>query len=123
MEHRLYMTELFELYGSFLTKKQRDCLRLSLLEDFSLREIGEEMGLSRQSVYDAIHRGEQTLERYERELCIERKNRRARTITEKFCDVLKDIRDAESRDKLAAVQRDMVAWCGDEVRSETEGCL
>ena len=119
----MYMTELFELYGSFLTKKQRDCLRLSLLEDFSLREIGEEMGLSRQSVYDAIHRGEQTLETYENELHVELRNRQARTIATKLDAVLEDVRGVELKEKLVAVQRDIVAWSSGEVPSETEGCL
>lgn len=68
MEHRLYLTELWYLYGILLTDKQRECMRLSLLEDFSLQEIGEKLGMSRQSVCDSLHRGERMLVSFEEKL-------------------------------------------------------
>ena len=58
MEQFLYLSTLFDLYGALLTEKQQECLRLHLFEDFSLSEIGEELGISRQAVYDNIHRSE-----------------------------------------------------------------
>ena len=58
MEQFLYLSELFDLYGALLTERQQRCLELHLYEDFSLSEIGEELGISRQAVYDNIHRAE-----------------------------------------------------------------
>ena len=58
MEQFLYLSELFDLYGALFTERQQRCLELHLYEDFSLSEIGEELGISRQAVYDNIHRAE-----------------------------------------------------------------
>ena len=65
MEQFLYLSALFDLYGALLTEKQQECLRMHLFEDFSLSEIGEELGISRQAVYDNIHRSEKAMASYE----------------------------------------------------------
>ena len=52
MEQLLYLSALFDFYGALLTEKQQECLKMHLFEDFSLSEIGEELGISRQAVYD-----------------------------------------------------------------------
>ena len=44
MERFWHLTALFSFYGALLTEKQQACLRLHLDEDFSLSEIGEELG-------------------------------------------------------------------------------
>ena len=68
MEQFLYLSALFDLYGALLTEKQQECLRMHLFEDFSLSEIGEELGISRQAVYDNIHRSEKAMASYEEKL-------------------------------------------------------
>lgn len=61
-------TLLFDFYGELLTEKQREICRMHLQEDFSLGEISEELGISRQGVSDAVHRSLKTLENMERKL-------------------------------------------------------
>ena len=68
LEELLHISELFDLYGALLTEKQQKCLELHLFEDFSLSEIAESMGISRQAVYDMLHRSEQTMQDYEAKL-------------------------------------------------------
>lgn len=68
MEQLLYLSALFDLYGALLTEKQQECLRMHLFDDFSLSEIGESLGISRQAVYDNIHRSEKAMESYEEKL-------------------------------------------------------
>ncbi|MCR5175765.1 MAG: transcriptional regulator [Anaerovibrio sp.] len=68
LEQRLYLAELFDIYGPLLTDKQQKCLSLHLFEDFSLSEIGEELAVSRQAVYDILHRSEQIMASYEEKL-------------------------------------------------------
>ena len=68
MEQLLYLSALFDFYGALLTEKQQECLKMHLFEDFSLSEIGEELGISRQAVYDNIHRSEKAMESYEEKL-------------------------------------------------------
>ena len=68
LEEFLRRSALFDLYGALLTEKQQKCLSMSLLEDYSLSEIGESLGISRQAVHDTLHRSEQAMEEYEARL-------------------------------------------------------
>lgn len=68
LEKLLEISALFDFYGALLTEKQQRCLVMHLFEDFSLSEIGSELGISRQAVYDIIHRSEQSLRDYEAKL-------------------------------------------------------
>lgn len=68
IEERLRLSELFDAYGALLTEKQRECVRMHILEDFSLSEIGETLGISRQAVHDNIRRSELAMEEYEKKL-------------------------------------------------------
>ncbi len=61
----LTMTLLFDLYGELLTDRQRDCFDLHYNQDYSLAEIAEELGISRQGVHDAVSRAEAQLLRLE----------------------------------------------------------
>lgn len=62
------MNALFEFYSTLLTQKQMNYMELYYANDFSLGEIAEEYGVSRQAVYDNIKRTEKILEDYERKL-------------------------------------------------------
>lgn len=59
---------LFDFYSGLLSDRQRDYYDLYYNEDFSLSEIAEKFGFSRQSVWDALGRAENTLEDAERKL-------------------------------------------------------
>jgi len=57
----LKMTMLFDFFGELLTDKQREYFDLYHFEDFSLTEIAERAGISRQGVFDIIKRAENSL--------------------------------------------------------------
>jgi predicted DNA-binding protein YlxM (UPF0122 family) len=59
---------LYDFYGGLLTDKQRQAMELYYLEDWSLAEIAAGVGVSRQAIYDLIHRGARTIEEYEQKL-------------------------------------------------------
>ena len=59
------MNALFEFYAALLTDKQMNYIELYYADDYSLAEIAEEFGVSRQAVYDNIKRTEKILEAYE----------------------------------------------------------
>lgn len=59
---------LYDFYGGLLTDKQRRAMELYYLENWSLAEIAEDEGVSRQAVYDLLHRSAHTIEDYERKL-------------------------------------------------------
>ena len=62
------MNALFEFYAALLTDKQMNYIELYYADDYSLAEIAEEFGVSRQAVYDNIKRTEKILEDYEKKL-------------------------------------------------------
>lgn len=64
------MNYLYDFYQSLLTPKQQSYMSLYYLDDFSLGEIAEEFGVSRQAVYDNIKRTEASLEEYEKKLSL-----------------------------------------------------
>ncbi len=67
------MTLLFDFYGSLLTEKQRCYFDLYYNQDFSLGEIAEQEGISRQGVHDAINRAEAVLQQMEQTTgCVQR---------------------------------------------------
>jgi predicted DNA-binding protein YlxM (UPF0122 family) len=57
----LEMTMLFDFYGELLTEKQREYFDLRHNEDLSLAEIAENVGITRQGVFDIVARAEATL--------------------------------------------------------------
>lgn len=65
LEKTLRMGMLYDFYGSLLTKKQRQCVEMYYLNDYSLSEIADDLGISRQAVYDLLRRVESILNGYE----------------------------------------------------------
>lgn len=59
------MGELLDRYGLLLTERQREMCDLHYLQDFSLAEIAELHGVSRQAVHDTLARAERSMEGYE----------------------------------------------------------
>lgn len=62
---RLRIVRLIEAYGGLLTVRQRRMLRTYYLDDFSLSEIAEHAGITRQAVYDSVKRSVDELNRLE----------------------------------------------------------
>lgn len=56
---------LYDYYGDLLTERQKECFELRYNQDLSLGEIGQELGISRQGVYDNLSRTEQQLRNME----------------------------------------------------------
>ena len=59
---------LLDFYGEILTEQKRNILDMYYNEDFSLSEIAEEIGISRQGVRDAIIKAGNELRFYEEKL-------------------------------------------------------
>ena len=63
------MNALFEFYAALLTDQAKwTTSSFYYADDYSLAEIAEEFGVSRQAVYDNIKRTEKILEDYEMKL-------------------------------------------------------
>lgn len=68
LEKEGIFTNLFDTYGELLTEKQREICSLYLNCDLSLGEIGEEKGISRQSVSDCLRTACEQMKEYEEKL-------------------------------------------------------
>lgn len=56
---------LYDFYGPLLTERQQQAIILHYENDLSLAEVAEDMGITRQGVFDLIKRAEKVLEAYE----------------------------------------------------------
>lgn len=68
MEKNVELGNLMEVYGAFLTQRQRTLMDMHVNEDLSLGEIAEIEQVSRQAVLDAIKRAEAALRQMEARL-------------------------------------------------------
>ena len=108
MADRIETGWLFDFYGPLLTQRQQSLLSLYCEEDFSLSEIAAREGISRQGVYDAVHRAQRQLEDYERQLGLLARYRR---LTQGLSQALEAICDASgsqaerAREILARISR------------------
>ena len=68
MEKFVERTLLYDFYGELLTGRQREIYESVVLEDYSLSEVAQDQGVSRQSVHDMVKRCDKILQDYEDKL-------------------------------------------------------
>ncbi len=68
MDNVLKYTELFDYYGNLLTEKEKKYFKDYYFENFSLSEIAENNGISRNAIHKQIKSAEQKLDEYEEKL-------------------------------------------------------
>ena len=97
---------LLDFYGELLTEKQRRTCELHWNEDLSLAEIAQLDGLSRQGVWDVLHRAEAALREYEARTGLVRRFLERReaiaSIREELAALLPD--DERGRDILSRLE-------------------
>ena len=115
MERLYYLARLYDLYGGLLTGKQRACLRLHIAEDFSLAEIGEELGITRQAAHESIRRAERALTQMEETLgLLARQQAQERELTE-ICAALYALEEPIARGAVLEIAEQLEKY------TETEG--
>ena len=75
---------LYDFYGELLTDHQQKIYEAALFEDYSLSEIAEEAGISRQGVHDLLRRCDKQLHGYEAKLHLVERFNRVRTDLEQI---------------------------------------
>ena len=68
MERFVEQALLYDFYGELLTENQKQVFEDVVLNDYSLTEVAEEKGISRQGVHDLIRRCDKILLQYEEKL-------------------------------------------------------
>ena len=88
---------LYDFYGELLTERQQQVYESVVLEDYSLSEVAENLGISRQGVHDMVKRCDRILEGYEEKLhLVERFQNRKKQI-ERICELTEDHREDTDR--------------------------
>lgn len=104
MDNVYEITLLLDFYGQLLTERQNEILDLHYNNDFSLGEISEQLGITRQGVYDNVKRAKAILMEYERKLgLVERFENQKNSIRE-VLNIIKSIDksklDVDDRESL-----------------------
>ena len=92
---------LLDFYGELLTGRQRQCFDLHYNEDLSLSEIAEQLGVSRQGVWDNIRRAQSAMEDMEAKTGLVRRFRENREALERLrrkLERLSEITEGEARE-------------------------
>ena len=83
MEKIVEQTLLYDFYGDLLTEDQRQVYEDVVLNDYSISEVAQERGISRQGVHDMIKRCGKILDDYEQKL----------HLVEKFVNIREKVRE------------------------------
>lgn len=82
---------LFDFYGALLTEKQQLTLEMHYLNDLSLAEIADELGVTRQAVHDILKRAEQVLTEYEEKLKFVEKHQREQQTLQHIYELIHEL--------------------------------
>lgn len=94
MSKDLYISSLLDIYGRFLSDKQKNLTEHYYNDDLSLSEIAENEGITRQGVSDNIRRAESKMKLWEEEC----------GFCKSFLKLKQLSREAENGDKSAMVK-------------------
>ncbi len=102
MEKIVEQTLLYDFYGELLTEHQRRIYEDVVFNDYSLSEVAQELGISRQGVHDNLKRCSRILEDYENKLHLVEK---FVSIREKIWRIHSLSQECDSMDKEELVSR------------------
>ena len=107
MDERTTLIYLLDFYGPLLTPHRQEILRLYCEEDLTLQEIADELCISRQGVFEAIHKAREQLTHYEAQLGLVSRYHRVTESAERCKAALlnaKDKQDPSIAEALNAVE-------------------
>lgn len=98
------LTRLYDVYGPLLSDHKKEIFESYVLDNFSLGEIAEQVGLSRQGVRDIVKRCSKELQDAEEKLGFLKK---MDSITDRLEEALARLKDGEVADILTSVISDI----------------
>lgn len=97
MEKTLRMSLLFDIYGSLLTDRQQEMFVMYFHEDLSLAEVGQQLAVTRQAVYDVLKRAESIMEDLENKLGLLTKHQRRQELYNELHGRVKNLKDLSKK--------------------------
>lgn len=109
LEKMVRMGELFDFYGQLLTERQQEFMTLYYQQDFSLGEIAERFGISRQAIHDNLRRSEKILEEYDQKLELLARTKMMKNKIQTAIEMIEDFaEDFEQQDKILDLLRQVL---------------
>lgn len=116
MEKTLRMSLLFDFYGPLLTERQQEVFQMYFHEDLSLGEIGEQLGVSRQAIYDMLKRSEAIMEDFEAKLeLISKYKIRQKNLTE-IQEILRHLQQQISLETRSSALLDLLTTADERIQ-------
>ena len=100
---------LYDYYGDLLTERQKECFELRYNQDLSLGEIGQELGISRQGVFDNLSRTEALLKNMEQKTGCVRRDLACRKAAKTVLQAAKTLSDNDDNEVSALAQKIILA--------------
>ena len=94
---------LYDFYGELLTEHQKSIYEAAILEDYSLSEIAQMYGISRQGVHDLIKRCDKILLQYEEKMKLVHKFMMTKEMVSRIEALSKDVKDGEYQKNLKEI--------------------
>ncbi len=102
-EKKIYISTLYDYYGSLLTEKQRYAVEMYYNDDLSLSEIAETIGITRQGVRDQLKHAEDFLVECENKLAFASKLSKALSEAERIYSLCESNNTQEIKDSVQII--------------------
>ena len=103
MEKLVEVGILFDFYGKLLSDNQFQAIELYYVHDLSLVEIGEELNITRQGVFDTLKRAEQKLYHYEEILGLAEKLFKSHNTIRDIIEISRDLQDFGKKNNIEII--------------------
>lgn len=98
---------LYDFYGELLTEHQRTIYEEAVFGDYSLSELSESYGITRQGIHDLLKRCDKILNDYEARLHLVEKFKKIRKDAEEIDALSKELKNDEAL-KIGILARDIL---------------
>ena len=105
MEKFVEQTLLYDFYGELLTVHQRRIYEDVVLNDYSLSEVADDLGISRQGVHDLIKRCDKILSGYEEKLHLVQKFQQTRQMVEDIQERTRAFHETKDESLIAQIEQ------------------
>lgn len=106
-EKNIEVSLLLDFYGQLLKPSGKEALELYYNEDLSLSEISEQLGITRQGVYDNVKRSEQRLFELEEKLGLFKRFRELEQGLDEIADEAKKIYENSDNTQIISLAKDI----------------
>ena len=89
MDERIYLIDLYDIYGELLDDKKKEYFESYYFDNLSLGEISENLDVSRNAVHKQLKVVEDKLKFYEEKLCLYEKRKELKEVMNICSDEIK----------------------------------